>query len=31
MFTFITYTIANDYYMHYLSKRSKILKTENWS
>jgi hypothetical protein len=29
MITSITYTIANDYYIHYLSKESKNLETEN--
>jgi len=26
----MTYTIATHYYMHYLSRKSKILETENW-
>ena len=30
MTTSITYSIANDYYMHYLSQKSKNLETENW-
>jgi len=31
MTTYITYSIANDYYMHYLTEKSKIrkLKTDN--
>jgi hypothetical protein len=29
MITYITYTIANHYYMYYLSKKPRSLETEN--